>query len=189
MERFDKFDHWPDVDNKVSRSRCKMPGCKSHTNVFCIKCGVFLCFTRNRHCFRYYHVNVATTKGSKPSIEKRKHQTHLLQKAMKQAEEDNCATKSSIRTRPVEKLGAGRAVDLDTAKSFATESNRKIQKSSSLLKATPRNGDKDQQLKFFENLGLIKRVRKSNRRSSKGIDYAKLAKVGQIKVRIGLSAC
>lgn len=53
--RFDKFDHWAKIDDKNSRSRCKILGCNSITHVFCTKCNVHICFTRKRNCFFNYH--------------------------------------------------------------------------------------------------------------------------------------
>lgn len=54
--RFDGYEHWPAYDNKESRSRCRMLGCKNLTHVECTKCGVHLCFSHNRNCFRNYHL-------------------------------------------------------------------------------------------------------------------------------------
>ncbi|XP_025407300.1 piggyBac transposable element-derived protein 3-like [Sipha flava] len=41
--RKDRFDHFPGFDTKGHTSRCKNPGCKRKTHVFCTKCDVHLC--------------------------------------------------------------------------------------------------------------------------------------------------
>lgn len=54
-QRFDEISHWPENDQRESRSNCKMDGCKSLTNVYCTKCNIHLCFLKTRNCFRQYH--------------------------------------------------------------------------------------------------------------------------------------
>lgn len=53
--RFDRIDHWPEYDEKESRSNCKMDGCKSLTNVYCMKCKVHLCLRKSKNCFLPFH--------------------------------------------------------------------------------------------------------------------------------------
>lgn len=51
--RTDNVGHWPDDS---ARSRCKMPGCKGCTQTKCEKCGVTLCLTKSRNCFKNFHM-------------------------------------------------------------------------------------------------------------------------------------
>lgn len=51
--RTDNVGHWPDDS---ARSRCKMPGCKGYTQTKCEKCGVTLCLTKSRNCFKNFHM-------------------------------------------------------------------------------------------------------------------------------------
>lgn len=55
--RFDGMNHWPEHDEKYSRSVCKWSGCNQRTHVFCTKCKVSLCFNKNRNCFRHFHTH------------------------------------------------------------------------------------------------------------------------------------
>lgn len=50
--RTDNVGHWPD---DCGRSRCKMPGCTGYTQIKCEKCGVALCMTKTKKCFRNFH--------------------------------------------------------------------------------------------------------------------------------------
>ncbi|CAG5036610.1 unnamed protein product [Parnassius apollo] len=49
--RTDNVGHWPD---DCTHSRCKMPGCKGYTQSE--KCGVTLCLTKSRNCFKNCHM-------------------------------------------------------------------------------------------------------------------------------------
>lgn len=53
--RYDGYKHFPEIDNKKDNSRCKMEGCKLKTHVFCKKCEVHLCLTKDRNCFFSFH--------------------------------------------------------------------------------------------------------------------------------------
>lgn len=53
--RKDKCDHFPGFDTKVHTSRCKTPGCKRKTHVFCVKCNVHLCLDGTSNCFFNFH--------------------------------------------------------------------------------------------------------------------------------------
>lgn len=53
--RYDNLGHWVEFDGNHSRSRCKLPGCKGFTHIFCTKCEVHLCCMPGRNCFRDYH--------------------------------------------------------------------------------------------------------------------------------------
>lgn len=50
--RTDNVGHWPD---DCVRSRCKMPGCTGYTQTKCEKCGVALCLSKAKKCFRNFH--------------------------------------------------------------------------------------------------------------------------------------
>ncbi|XP_028394533.1 piggyBac transposable element-derived protein 3-like [Dendronephthya gigantea] len=51
--RFDGVDHLPDWDND-NRQRCKL--CKdSRSHAMCRKCNVYLCFNKDRNCYKEYH--------------------------------------------------------------------------------------------------------------------------------------
>jgi hypothetical protein len=52
--RVDRLDHWPEW--KESRQRCKLPTCSSLTYVCCTKCGVSLCFNKDKDCFQMFHL-------------------------------------------------------------------------------------------------------------------------------------
>lgn len=53
--RYDDKGHLPEFDNKQSATRCKNESCSSRTHIFCIKCGVHLCTTKGRSCFKEFH--------------------------------------------------------------------------------------------------------------------------------------
>ncbi|XP_053400500.1 piggyBac transposable element-derived protein 2-like [Mercenaria mercenaria] len=46
--------HLPLYEDK--RQRCKHSGCDGFSFVKCVKCGVHLCFNRNKNCYMLYHV-------------------------------------------------------------------------------------------------------------------------------------
>lgn len=47
--------HWPDIYLKRSRSKCTNTKCTALTNVYCVTCATFLCFTSKRNCFAEFH--------------------------------------------------------------------------------------------------------------------------------------
>lgn len=51
--RMDNVGHWPD---DCLRSRCKLPNCKGYTQTKFEKCGVALCLTKSKHCFKEFHM-------------------------------------------------------------------------------------------------------------------------------------
>ena len=52
--RLDGLNHWP--DNVASEQRrCKLPGCKKKSVIWCRKCRVYLCIKKDRNCFVLYH--------------------------------------------------------------------------------------------------------------------------------------
>ncbi|KAJ8957330.1 hypothetical protein NQ314_006580 [Rhamnusium bicolor] len=52
--RLDEFGHWPSWAEK--QIRCKYPSCKGYTQTICEKCGVALCYSKKRNCFKEFHV-------------------------------------------------------------------------------------------------------------------------------------
>jgi hypothetical protein len=53
--QLDMIDHMPDFHKSTEGTRCKAPGCKGKTHVFCTKCKIHLCFVKGRNCFKQYH--------------------------------------------------------------------------------------------------------------------------------------
>ncbi|CAH0401630.1 unnamed protein product [Chilo suppressalis] len=53
--QYDTVDHLPEYDQKKEATRCKNPGCKGKTHVYCLKCEIHLCFTSERNCFPKFH--------------------------------------------------------------------------------------------------------------------------------------
>lgn len=41
--------------DRSGKKTCKMSGCTSETQMFCLKCKLHLCCTPNRNCFEKYH--------------------------------------------------------------------------------------------------------------------------------------
>lgn len=59
--RYDNMDHFAFKDSSKSASVCKFEECgneqskRQSTHVFCAKCDMHLCFTKNRNCFAAFH--------------------------------------------------------------------------------------------------------------------------------------
>ncbi|KAL3225401.1 hypothetical protein MRX96_025830 [Rhipicephalus microplus] len=53
--RYDGTDHWPEARDQMLPSRCKYEGCKGRSRVFCKKCEVPLCMTKDRNCYYKFH--------------------------------------------------------------------------------------------------------------------------------------
>lgn len=51
--RFDRIDHFPEHAEK--RGRCRLCS-KGYSQMKCVKCGILLCFTKDKNCFKDYHV-------------------------------------------------------------------------------------------------------------------------------------
>ena len=51
--RSDQFAHWPEFSEK--RGRCKFPDCKGIFQTQCSKRETYLCFTKDRNCFKNFH--------------------------------------------------------------------------------------------------------------------------------------
>lgn len=54
--QFDEVGHWPAHDDKPQATRCKAKKCIGRTRVFCQKCKVHLCLTKDRNCFHNFHI-------------------------------------------------------------------------------------------------------------------------------------
>lgn len=52
--RRDGIEHWPTWAEK--QIRCKYPDCKGYSQIICEKCGVALCFTKKKNCFKNFHM-------------------------------------------------------------------------------------------------------------------------------------
>lgn len=53
--RYDGVDHWPEARDQALPSRCKYEGCTGRSRVFCKKCKVPLCMTKDRNCYHKFH--------------------------------------------------------------------------------------------------------------------------------------
>lgn len=53
--RYDRIDHFPQIDDKDFASRCKFADCKGRSRTLCSKCKVHLCLTKKSNCFVKYH--------------------------------------------------------------------------------------------------------------------------------------
>lgn len=51
----DQIGHWPQWSDK--KIRCKFPKCLGFTHNLCEKCGVALCYTKTKNCFRNFHLS------------------------------------------------------------------------------------------------------------------------------------
>ena len=51
--RHDNIDHFPVYKDK--RERCKLPGCKSTSYIYCQKCELYLCIDKSKNCFWKFH--------------------------------------------------------------------------------------------------------------------------------------
>lgn len=52
--RQDQIGHWPQWSDK--KIRCKFPKCVGFTHNVCEKCGVALCYTKTKNCFKEFHL-------------------------------------------------------------------------------------------------------------------------------------
>lgn len=55
-KRYDGYDHWPVVDNIISPRSCRLETCSSRTKTRCTKCDQYLCLSKDKECFRVYHI-------------------------------------------------------------------------------------------------------------------------------------
>lgn len=53
--RYDGVGHLCRALERTGKKTCKMPNCKSETQMFCIKCNLNLCCAPNRNCFEDFH--------------------------------------------------------------------------------------------------------------------------------------
>lgn len=55
--RYDRLDHWPEVDHNKCSTRCKMDGCDKLSFIYCSKCKVHLCFNGKKNCYKEFHLS------------------------------------------------------------------------------------------------------------------------------------
>lgn len=53
--RYDGVGHMADFLDRTGKRMCKFPGCKSETQVICLKCDLNLCLSATRKCFHTFH--------------------------------------------------------------------------------------------------------------------------------------
>lgn len=55
-KRFDGFEHWPTVDSTIAAPRtCRLALCGSRSKTMCEKCGIYLCLSKEKNCFKLFH--------------------------------------------------------------------------------------------------------------------------------------
>lgn len=145
--RFDKCNHWPDRDKKISRSRCKMEGCNLITHVLCTKCKVHLCFTTNRNCFVPYHLAIVAT----PQLDKEARSNTKNKESVKPAPSQiNQNGKTKTKTIDVGKQYDNRDRDTSGISGSAEFRNRQSAKAK-IFKASKKK------IHFFRLLNLVER--------------------------------
>ncbi|XP_068081805.1 piggyBac transposable element-derived protein 3-like [Anabrus simplex] len=55
-KRYDGYDHWPVVDDIHSSRICRLESCCKRTKLRCEKCDVYLCLSKDKCCFKLFHV-------------------------------------------------------------------------------------------------------------------------------------
>ena len=55
-KRYDGYDHWPTIDEIASPRSCQLESCKSRTRTRCTKCDQYLCLSKDKDCFRLFHL-------------------------------------------------------------------------------------------------------------------------------------
>lgn len=50
-----KAEHIANMSEQKFGSKCRLPGCKKKTKMYCVKCKMFLCITAQRNCFAEFH--------------------------------------------------------------------------------------------------------------------------------------
>lgn len=54
-KRYDGYEHFPIFDEIDSPRSCRLENCSSRSKIRCEKCNVYLCLSRKKSCFTYYH--------------------------------------------------------------------------------------------------------------------------------------
>lgn len=49
--------HLPRLADMPNGARCRLQGCQQKTKFFCIRCDLFFCITKDRHCFEIAHMS------------------------------------------------------------------------------------------------------------------------------------
>jgi len=53
--QYDRMEHLPYHDVSQEATRCKNPKCTGRSRIYCNKCKVHLCLTKDRNCFVIFH--------------------------------------------------------------------------------------------------------------------------------------
>lgn len=54
-KRYDGYNHLPTFDELSAPRSCRLETCTSRSKIRCTKCNVYLCLSRGKDCFRFYH--------------------------------------------------------------------------------------------------------------------------------------
>lgn len=54
-KRYDGYQHWPINEDLKHPLRCRLENCDSRSRVKCVKCDVYLCFTKHKNCYVKFH--------------------------------------------------------------------------------------------------------------------------------------
>lgn len=54
-KRYDGYEHWPLVDMIQQPRACRFEHCNSRSKTKCEKCGVYLCLSKEKNCFKLFH--------------------------------------------------------------------------------------------------------------------------------------
>lgn len=55
-KRYDGYEHYPVSDDIKAPRSCRMENCSSRSKIRCEKCDAYLCLSRDKNCFKSYHV-------------------------------------------------------------------------------------------------------------------------------------
>lgn len=55
-KRYDGYEHYPISDDIKAPRSCRLEECGSRSKIRCGKCDVYLCLSRDKNCFKTYHV-------------------------------------------------------------------------------------------------------------------------------------
>lgn len=54
-KRLDGYNHWPICDTIKAPRCCRLKNCSSRSKIRCTKCNVYLCLSKDNHCFYVFH--------------------------------------------------------------------------------------------------------------------------------------
>ncbi|CAK1602445.1 unnamed protein product [Parnassius mnemosyne] len=55
-KRHDGYEHFPTSDDIKAPRTCRLETCSSRSKIRCDKCNVYLCLSRDKNCFKAYHI-------------------------------------------------------------------------------------------------------------------------------------